>query len=364
MHRTSPECEGFRLIYYLVTKEHDYTIRSFLSTWGKSLKPYLKVMSYETLFRKPRLSAATYIFSDIERLTESDAQTAALIVTALGDQWGASIQMLNHPTVSMTRYELLRRLHSEGVNDFNVYRLTEALIPERFPVFIRNEDDHEGSLSELMETPEALFAAIRDIETRGVSRRNKMITEYCDTSDSDGIFRKYSCFCLAGEIIPRHVCFGRHWMLKYPELTGPEQTREEMDFVQSNPHERQIREIFALARIDYGRIDYSFKNGRIQVWEINTNPGLVSFLSAGVSERLPLHEAFLENFTRVMRKIDRQESKEKMANPAYRVLRSGRLTRRMKNWSMSTLYTLPVSISAKARLLNRLVAFKRRMFQE
>jgi hypothetical protein len=153
-------------------------------------------------------------------------------------------------------------------------------------------------------------------------------------------------------------------MLKYPELTGPEQTREEMDFVQSNPHERQIREIFALARIDYGRIDYSFKNGRIQVWEINTNPGLVSFLSAGVPERLPLHEAFLDNFTRVMRKIDRQESKEKMANPAYRVLRSGRLTRRMKNWSMSTLYTLPVSISAKARLLNRLVAFKRRMFQE
>lgn len=364
MHRTFRECEGCRLIYYLVTKEHDYTMRSFLSTWGKSLKPYLKVMPYEILFQKPRLPDATYIFSDIERLSETDAQKAALIVNALRDEGASANQTLNHPTVSMTRYELLRCLHREVINDFNVYRLTEALLPERFPVFIRNEDDHEGSLSELMETPEALFAAVRDIEIRGLSRRNKMITEYCDTSDTDGIFRKYSCFCLAGEIIPRHVCIGRHWMLKHPELTGPEQTREEMDFVRSNPHERQIREIFTLARIDYGRIDYSFKNGRMQVWEINTNPGLVSFLSAAVPERLPLHEVFLENFTRVIRKLDRQENKAKMANPACRALRSGRLNRRIKNWGMSMLYALPVSISAKARLLKRMVTLKKRIFQE
>ncbi len=38
-----------------------------------------------------------------------------------------------------------------------------------------------------------------------------------------------------------------------------------------NPHEPELREIFRLAKIQYGRVDYSILNGTIQVWEINTN---------------------------------------------------------------------------------------------
>jgi hypothetical protein len=47
---------------------------------------------------------------------------------------------------------------------------------------------------------------------------------------------------------------------------------EELDYVTQNPHEQQLAKIFALAQVDYGRIDYSLKDGRVQTWEINLNP--------------------------------------------------------------------------------------------
>jgi hypothetical protein len=48
--------------------------------------------------------------------------------------------------------------------------------------------------------------------------------------------------------------------------------REELEYVQRNPHEEELREIFAIANIDYGRIDYSILDGKVQTWEINLNP--------------------------------------------------------------------------------------------
>ena len=51
-----------------------------------------------------------------------------------------------------------------------------------------------------------------------------------------------------------------------------ERADEESRYCETNPHEAWIREIFRLARIDYGRIDYGMLDGKPQVWEINTNP--------------------------------------------------------------------------------------------
>ena len=44
--------------------------------------------------------------------------------------------------------------------------------------------------------------------------------------------------------------------------------------METNPHERRLREIFGRARIDYGKIDYAMLGDRLQVWEINTNPNI------------------------------------------------------------------------------------------
>jgi hypothetical protein len=47
---------------------------------------------------------------------------------------------------------------------------------------------------------------------------------------------------------------------------------EERDYVFANPHEAQLAEIFRVGGVEYGRIDYSIKDGRVQTWEINLNP--------------------------------------------------------------------------------------------
>jgi hypothetical protein len=67
--------------------------------------------------------------------------------------------------------------------------------------------------------------------------------------------------------------YGRGWVMKFAgnEFSLP-MAEEELAYVRTNPHEEELREIFAIARTDYGRIDYSLKDGRVQPWEINLNP--------------------------------------------------------------------------------------------
>src|SRR5678816_652589 len=66
---------------------------------------------------------------------------------------------------------------------------------------------------------------------------------------------------------------GDGWMLKSHgnAPTEPEIDRENA-YVLGNPHEAELRRIFDLAGIDYGRIDYAMVGGRIETWEINLNP--------------------------------------------------------------------------------------------
>ena len=53
---------------------------------------------------------------------------------------------------------------------------------------------------------------------------------------------------------------------------SPRMAREEHDYVLSNPHEADCASSSRLRSVDYGRIDYAMKDGRIQTWEINLNP--------------------------------------------------------------------------------------------
>lgn len=55
---------------------------------------------------------------------------------------------------------------------------------------------------------------------------------------------------------------------------GERAMQQHLDYVLGNPHEAAPRRIFALAGVDYGRIDYGVRGETLQVWEINTNPTL------------------------------------------------------------------------------------------
>lgn len=295
-------------IYYLVSKRHQYTINRYLAHWGINLIPRLRLLVYEDLDRLTSLPLGTYIFSDIERLTPKQAEMAAEVWEKLSSA-GKGIRLLNHPNRSMRRYELLRTLYERGLNQFNVYRLTEPRKPERFPVFLRGENDHKGNQTPLLKSLNELDNVIALFHQQGKRLNDKIITEFCDTSDEKGTFRKYAAFMIGDQIIPRGILFGQQWMLKSDtnSVTSEQTLWEEEEYIKTNPHESQLREIFRLANIQYGRIDYSMLNGVPQVWEINTNPGALRIVSTERMERvsgLPISEFFSKQFELAFEAID------------------------------------------------------------
>jgi hypothetical protein len=68
-----------------------------------------------------------------------------------------------------------------------------------------------------------------------------------------------------------HIIFETEWLAKDGE-TPKEKRDEENKYISENPHADKILEIFDIAGIAFGRIDYGILNGTIQTWEINTNP--------------------------------------------------------------------------------------------
>lgn len=233
------------------------------------------------------------VFADIERLSWDERRRAADLWDSLDRDPGVH-RILNHPTRSMCRYELQRALYRKGWNDFAVYRVSEGRMPEHYPVFLRGEDDHRGATSGLIDTPEALTQALDARRAAGELREGTLIVEFCDTADEQGLIRKYGVLRVGDRLIPRHVFISRKWMIKSsPDSDGvsrEEMARIELDYIERNPHADELMKRFDLAGIDYGRIDFSLKDGRIQVWEINTDPTV--FLPGHFSDpiRGPVHE--------------------------------------------------------------------------
>lgn len=266
------------MIYFLSTKAHDYTVGGTLLTDLKDntgLAGRVTLLSYEKLFRMKSLPVGTYIFADLERLDREYTEKAAIAWNTLAqyrNRYGFAL--LNHPILSMRRFELLRSLHERGINDFNVRRLTDAGEIKKFPVFIREEDEHRGSTTPLLYSQDEIQAAVDDLVARGKTRENKIIVEFIDVTDGRGIYHWYGAHRVGPRIFPVFQHFSATWMTKESSrlLTGGEYGAMHRSYVQTNPHESRLLSIFDMARIEYGRIDYAVVDGRIQVFEINTNP--------------------------------------------------------------------------------------------
>jgi hypothetical protein len=266
------------MIYFLLCRTGDHTIRnSYLYTFP-GVPERVRVVTYDQALRQPLLPIGCYVFTDLERVRPVQMPAVRGLYENLRTLEPA-VRLLNDPSRAMMRYPLLRTLRERGINDFDIYRVSEERRPERYPVFLRREDDHDGPISPLIPDRPALDAAIDRAIGMGHPRERLLITEYCDVRDGTGLVRKFGAACVAGVVVPRHMVFSPNWVIKGPDLENSaslvpvdEQIRQEADYIASNPHADQVRRVFEIAGIDYGRIDYGIKDGAIRVWEINTNP--------------------------------------------------------------------------------------------
>lgn len=294
------------MIYVLLKAEHDYTITKYLASGGQAQAGRLTPLPWRRALRQRRLPGGTYVFTDFERLRPEALRWASTMADTLEADEGA--RLLNHPARWVPRYELLRRLHDEGTNPYAAYRLSELPASVRFPVFVRLGSDHQGARSELLHTRAEIDAAVSELKRRRKSMDDVLVIEFQETVDELRQYRKYGAFRVGDRIVPRHLFFGGSWCLKGPSNHRDEQFDEEEAYMRDNPHRDELMRVFTLAGLDYGRIDYAMVDGRICVWEVNSNPMISIAEDATTGRPGQLNAWFHAAFADAWREIDRPSS--------------------------------------------------------
>jgi hypothetical protein len=263
-------------VIHYVTDHVDDRIMAYPSRWEEEGRKRMRFVRYRDLPEIGALAPGSWIFADLESLGPAHLEIARRSCERLRAA-PSGFRVLNSPERVLYRLGLLEKLYEAGINDFRAYRAEGlAVAAPRFPVFVRRADDHKGTLTPLLEGPRQLARALRYLRLQGHRPSDLLVVEFCDTRGEDGLYRKYAAFIVGGTILPRHLLFSRRWMLKRPDLAAPELEAEAEAYLTGNPHEEPLRRIFALAGIEYGRIDYGLRKGRLQVWEINTHPTVTS----------------------------------------------------------------------------------------
>jgi hypothetical protein len=260
------------MIHYICRNGEQNTIAPFLCTTGSALQNVIRVTSYEEIFAEGALAAGHLIFTDLDRLSGYELEAAQVVAKAMRDAT-PGVRILNEPVQVLLRYSLITMLWKEGLNPFRAVRLDGAIPTLRYPVFIRREDGALGPESGLVQSEKELRDVMAELLARGCPLRGRLAVEYCAERSSDGYFRKYGAFRVDARILPQHIQFSRHWVVKQDTgVVTPPLVDEEMDYIRGNPHEGALRAVFDCAKVGFGRIDYSFVGGRLVVYEINTNP--------------------------------------------------------------------------------------------
>lgn len=262
------------MITFFVNAAGSFGIRNYVGNRGAEMAGRFNVVLYEELAKVTALPATGTIFAAVDQPGPAARCAAGALHRDLSAMRPA-LPVLNDPLRSLQRYALLRRLFEIGCNRFTAIRATDDPTALRYPVFIRYEHRHNGSMTPLLHDRRALDRALVDLAVRGISPQELLIVEFCDTSGPDGVFRKYSAMRIGDAIIPRHVHAGTSWIAKAGNSADEESVvREELEYLEDHPHADWLRRVFTEARIEYGRIDYGVYKGEPQVWEINTNPTL------------------------------------------------------------------------------------------
>jgi hypothetical protein len=252
------------MLYFLTCRQHMYTVQVFQEYTNAT---YLKVVPHEELTTHQFYPEDIVIFCDIDRCNDEQLEE---LKTAYNNILKTGCRILNNPSKVLRRYQLLRGLYSEGINNFQVYRLLE--LPRegiRFPVFLRDELNHSGPRTGLIHTYGQLELALTNNRTI-----NPLVCEFIDVTIA-GLYHKYGAFILDGKIIPRHFFLSDAWSVKSGSGDIDHSKQLEIDYVKKNPHEEELRRIAGYAHVEFGRIDYAVTEKGIQVFEINTNPTII-----------------------------------------------------------------------------------------
>ncbi len=294
------------MIRYFSKDTQQYTMGVFLAEWAPGFASEVRVGAYDgSIFADEVFQGAkeeVWIFSDLERLNTYQLNCLKIIAEQI-ESFNPDFLILNDPRYWKGRKLLLKELFQAGRNNFNVWDFFSNPNQFRFPVFIRYHNEHAGNLTALLENEDHFKKALIEVLIRGHDPEQLIVVEYEDMPTSEGYYKKYSSFCFYDRIVPAHIVYSENWVAKVGSPQTETQMEEVDDYLSNNPHEKELKEIFSLSGVSYGRIDYSIKDGRIQTWEINTNPQLMQARSKYQKNMIPIKEKVTEKYVAELSRI-------------------------------------------------------------
>jgi len=332
------------MIHFVVRDAVRWGIEDYLASQGIALAGKVRTLSYEELPDRRELPQGAFIFTQWDALLPAELEMVMAVWKELTKS--ESVRLLNDPSRVLGRYPLIRSLHDLGLNDFNAARATEDLSHLRFPLFLREERKHTGSLTPLLHTRAELDRALGEFLIRGWRRSDLLVVEFWDTRNEEGLYRKFSAYVMGSEIIPKSVLFSSHWMVKSETKTLDESVaRRELEYVRTNPHAGWLRDVFSTAGVEYGRIDYGLRGDRPQAWEINLYPTLVrpSWKPSTSTEeqralREPTRALFFERFNAALEAVDIETPRGAQVSVHLDEALLGRLRKGRRTESLRTLH--------------------------
>lgn len=291
------------MIYDVSREDYTQPVKGLIAGLRQH-KHLIKSISYEKLFYEGSAPAGHYVFTDFDRLSSYELESTFNIATAL-KKHAPDALVFNYPNKVLERYPLLKRLAAEGLNQFTVSRYDAGERPQRYPVFIRLEDDCQGPDSPIINNDTEFDLAILQLQEQGKTAKRRIVVEFCAELDRDGFYRKYGAFNIGGKIIPQHILRSQGWNVKRSGLQSDEAfAAEELAYAQDNPHENELKKIFAISGVDFGRIDYGLVNGNIQTYEINSNATFPDFKNTRGDNRDALRHLVRQTVTEALLQIN------------------------------------------------------------
>ena len=288
------------MIIFVVTREHPYTLKSAVE---QSPGLDLRVVGYDRLFSATRFPRATYVFTDLDRLPAWQVQRAADQYRLLRDR---GVRVLNDPARLLSRHGLLRKLFRKGINDFDAYRVEEEITPARWPVFLRAEGDHKAPLSGLLYNWDEARRAIDSAVEAGKPVSSMLLIEYAAEPVRPGLFRKLSIFRIGDASFAANCVHENNWLVKYGTngIAPLDLYEADLRIVEDNPYGAALKPVFEAASIEYGRADFGIVGGKVQTYEINSNP-TVKFPTEHPSPlRVASYGVFKKNFYEALSGVD------------------------------------------------------------
>jgi hypothetical protein len=136
-----------------------------------------------------------------------------------------------------------------------------------------------------------------------------LMVEYSAEPVRPNLFRKLSVYRV-GDVWFGGTCVHEgSWLVKggVMGIATPDLHDDELRIVRDNPFRAAVVPAFSLAGIEYGRIDFGLVGGKVQIYEINSNP-TISFPTEHPSPaRVEGYRIYRQNFLDALIAIDSPE---------------------------------------------------------